>query len=78
MKIQNPNCDGSHCISSTGETRWLPTGGDGNAILCRACFCHEMAFRRERNQKLSVSCRFLVPAWESLRINSPEVGKAIV
>lgn len=66
---QNPHCDGSHCRASTGEVRVLPTGGDSNAILCRACYENEIRFRRERNASVlhPVSTPFDLPAWETLK-----------
>jgi hypothetical protein len=64
--IHNPNCDGDKCRSNTGEVRRLPTGGDGAAILCRACFDNEIRFRRERNEELAPSVSFDLPSWQSL------------
>lgn len=64
----NPNCDGGNCVIETGEVRVLPTGGDSNAILCRACFAREIAFRRERNRELSSDCKFDLPTWDSLKV----------
>lgn len=69
--VQNPMCDGAHCITGLGQVRVLPTGGDGNAILCRACFNHELAFRRDRNRELSKDCQFQLPAWETLKVYAP-------
>lgn len=68
--IHNPNCDGSKCQSEHGEVRLLPTGGDSNAILCRACFDNEIMFRRERNASVlhPVSTKFDLPAWETLKV----------
>ncbi len=66
MKTHNNNCDGDHCRSETGDVRVLPYGGGGNLILCRACYEHEMAFRRERN--LAVWSPFELPAWDSLKV----------
>lgn len=66
--MKNPNCDNDKCHSSTGEVRVLPTGGDGNAILCFGCFLHEIAWRRERNRELSKECQFKLPSWESLKV----------
>ena len=63
----NPMCDGSGPCSF-GEVRVLPTGGDGNAILCRNCFNREIEYRVERNRDLSPDCRFALPAWGSLEI----------
>jgi hypothetical protein len=67
----NPNCDGGRCRSSTGEVRVLPFGKTpehGNGILCRACFDHEIRFRRERNLELGDFAKFDLPTWESLKI----------
>lgn len=66
--MSNPNCDNDKCLSATGEVRVLPTGGDGNLILCRACFEHELRFRVTRNRYLSPDCRFALPSWESLKV----------
>lgn len=46
--------------------RRLPVAGGGNLHLCRACFDHEMAFRRWRNQDLAESEHYPLPAWETL------------
>lgn len=64
----NPNCDGSGPHILNGEVRVLPTGGDGNAILCKLCYKREIAFRKERNRELSEDCKFKLPAWESLKV----------
>ena len=66
--MHNPNCDGAHCRSARGEVRLLPTGGDGNAILCRACFDHELAYRIDRNLELSGENAFRIPTWDSLKV----------
>lgn len=66
--MKNPNCDGDQCRKITGEIRVLPTGKDGNALLCRHCFKHELAFRRERNRELDHDCQFELPAWDSLKV----------
>jgi hypothetical protein len=65
--MKNNNCDNDKCLHANGEVRVLPTGGQGNAILCHACFNHELDFRRDRNRDLSHDCRFALPAWESLK-----------
>lgn len=70
--MNNPNCDGGHCVSVRGEVRSLPTGGDSNAILCRACYRHEMAYRRDRNRDLETSCQFALPAWDALKVYNTE------
>lgn len=66
--MKNPDCDNDKCRSAHGEVRVLPTGGDGNLILCRACFHYELAFRRERNLDLSKDCQFELPEWKSLKV----------
>ena len=70
MKKHNDNCDGDHCTAGTekGEVRRLPIGGNSAAILCRACYEHEMAWRRERNQEMAKDCAFDLPAWEALKV----------
>ena len=64
--IHNNNCDGANCASPTGQVRLLPAG-DGNIILCRACFNHELRFRCERNRE--VSNQFDLPTWDSLKVH---------
>jgi hypothetical protein len=70
--MHNPNCDGGHCSSSTGQVRVLPTGGDSNAILCNTCWRYEMAFRRDRNRELAPENRFDLPTWASLKVYNSE------
>jgi len=69
--MKNWNCDNDKCLSATGEVRVLPTGGQGNLILCRACFLHELRYRQERNRALSVDCQFELPTWDSLKVYAP-------
>jgi hypothetical protein len=72
-EVHNPNCDGSHCRSETGEVRVLPTSRDphgGNIILCRSCLAHEVQWRKERNKDLAEEARFPLPSWESLEVYS--------
>ena len=64
----NNYCDGSRCQNPDGEVRVLPTGGGGNVILCRACFHHEINWRRDRNRDLSREAAFELPEWESLEV----------
>lgn len=66
MKTKNPNCDKDKCLSENGEVRVLPIGSDGNLILCRACFNHEIAWRhwRNRNNKM-----FETPNWEDCKVS---------
>jgi hypothetical protein len=72
----NPDCDGSGGSDgerhTLGQVRVLPTGGGGNAILCRRCFEHEIGFRRERNKELDKGCRFDLPTWDALKVYDGE------
>lgn len=65
---QNPNCDNDKCTSATGEVRLLPTGGEGNMILCFACYLHELSWRRMRNKELGKAAVFALPDWKSLKV----------
>ena len=64
----NPNCDGNHCSSEQGQVRVLPYSGDGNLILCQACYHYEMAWRKDRNKELASWAAFKLPAWSNLKI----------
>lgn len=66
--MNNPNCGGGRCRQNTGEVRVFPTGGDSNAILCRACFDYEIQSRRERNAKLGQFAQFKLPAWDACEV----------
>lgn len=71
MKASNPNCNGEHCVNITGEVRLLPLGKQpdhGNLILCRTCFNHEIAWRKQRNLELADSAAFSLPKWEDLKV----------
>jgi hypothetical protein len=63
----NPNCDGGHCKSETGEVRVLPYSSDGNLIICKSCYDNEMRFRRDRNRETG-RLIYDLPAWETLTI----------
>jgi hypothetical protein len=69
--VKNNNCDNDKCTDSKGEVRVLPTGGEGNAILCRACFRHELRFRMERNRELCPENQFDLPSWQDLKVYAP-------
>jgi hypothetical protein len=60
----NPNCDGLHCTSETGEVRTLPLDGGGNLIVCRACFEHEMTWRERQNRRWAL--QWALPTWDAL------------
>jgi hypothetical protein len=66
---ENPNCDGAGPHES-GEVRRLPWGEctDGASILCRACFRHEINWRKDRNRELEPENRFDLPAWADLKV----------
>lgn len=66
--MTNPNCDGDKCRSSKGQVRKLPIDGDGNLILCRVCFDHEILFRVERNIDLGTHAQFDTPSWKDLEV----------
>lgn len=65
--MHNPNCDGAgpHVVA---EVRVLPYDGDGNLILCRACFAREIAWRIGRNLELAPAARYDLPSWDSLEV----------
>lgn len=66
--MKNPNCDNDKCWQEHGEIRFLPLGGDGNALLCRTCFNHEMAYRKARAEETKCPENFLILRWEDLDI----------
>jgi hypothetical protein len=66
-ELLNNNCDGSG-PHIPGEVRVLPTSPGSNAILCKLCFAHELAWRSERNKELAADSRFDLPNWDTLKI----------
>ena len=50
MSDVNPNCDGAHCVESTGEVRLYALGGGANLYLCRTCWANENFYRQGRAQ----------------------------
>ena len=69
MPFNVPGCDGGFCRSNKAqELRRLPTGGEGAAILCQACYQQEMGWRRDRNKELDADVRYDLPTWESLEV----------
>jgi len=66
-KQEQNNCDGSgpHTL---GTVKLLPSGGDSNLILCRACWLREILYRAERNQSLGEFAQFALPTWESGKV----------
>lgn len=62
----NTYCDGSKC-KGPGEVRVLPTGGDSNSIICRACFYHEMTWRTEINKSLGEWSKFKILKWSDIK-----------
>ena len=65
--MNNPNCDGTHCVHASGEVRLLPYGGGGNIILCKNCYLHEMRYRAQRNVELRATV-YAIPAWKDLAV----------
>ncbi len=66
--LHNPNCDGGHCCTETGEVRVLPLPGGANLILCMTCYAREMQWRKERNRELSTDAQYDRPVWSDLTI----------
>lgn len=66
-QAEQNNCDGSgpHAL---GTVKVLPTGGDGNMILCRSCWLAEIRYRKERNRDLGDFAKFDLPTWESGKV----------
>lgn len=66
-QADHPSCDGAG--PHLGEqVRVLPEGGQGNSILCYACYQQAMVFRMERNQELDGAGRLELPPWQSLKV----------
>ena len=66
MSDINPECSGSHCRpGGTKEVRVYPLGGGANLILCRACFGHENAYRRERQRETKRPADWPEVEWET-------------
>ena len=61
------NCDGSG-PHTPGTVKLMPTGGDGNLILCRSCWLRELRYRQDRNRSLGDFAKFDLPTWESGRV----------
>lgn len=71
MKTKNPDCEGTHCESPTGDVRKVRVGSSphhGNMILCEACHSHEMRYRRDLNRHLDASAQFPLPVWDALEV----------
>lgn len=72
-RVHNPNCDGSHCLTESGEVRLYPLGGGANLILCAACFAHENQYRRERGRETGAPENWPLIDWTTAR-PYPEQG----
>lgn len=66
--FRNWDCSNDKCTDPHSEVRVLPYGGGGNLTLCRACFDHEMRFRRLVNGMYQDRMPFETPEWDSLRV----------
>jgi hypothetical protein len=74
MKTHNLNCDGEFCKSKTGEIRVLPVSKDSNALLCQACFNHEVIWHRKiKSAFCDVSVPEDLPTWDSLKVYETRV-----
>ena len=64
--MDNPNCCGAgpHWF---GKVKLMPSGGDSNLILCRACWHREITYREGRNRELGVWAHFELPPWYSAK-----------
>ena len=62
---KNWNCENDKCRDPKGEVRLLPSGGDGNSILCRPCFNHEITYRQGR---IADGVPFDLPKWGDLKV----------
>ena len=60
--MNNWDCSGSG-PHTKGPVYAMPTGGDGNMILCHACWNHELEYRKERNADLAEFAKFSLPEW---------------
>lgn len=45
MSDLNPNCDGNKCLDPNGPVKLYPLPGNGNLILCMACWANENRYR---------------------------------
>ncbi|MFA5759152.1 MAG: hypothetical protein WC942_07350 [Clostridia bacterium] len=52
-------------MNDSGEVRVVPYCDNGNLILCRNCFIHEMNWRREQ---IFLGRKFDIPIWSSLAL----------
>lgn len=65
--MDNPNCCGAG-PHAAGTVKLMPTGGDGNLTLCRACWHHEIKWRESRNLELGVWAHYELPTWYSAKV----------
>ena len=73
MTTENDNCDGAG-PHTEGEVRYLPANARAGHILCRACFGHEIVWRRLRNRE--VANPFDLPSWAELEVYpKPDVAQ---
>lgn len=61
-------CDHGH---EADEVRLLPSGEEGNMIVCREHYTQEIMFRRERNKRFGYRV-FECPKWDDLKIYKGE------
>lgn len=61
------SCDYAHMTNC--EVRLLPTGSDGNMIICENHYRKELRYRLDRTFNDGTSWKF--PAWHTLKIYDP-------
>jgi hypothetical protein len=64
-------CDHGHECHE--ETRLLPTGGDGNMIVCRRHYHHELTYREQQNRRYGEG-KWKLPTWNSLKVYADRNG----
>jgi hypothetical protein len=53
------------------EIRVLPLPGSANILCGKRGYYREIAFRKERNEKLADSCKYPLPDWDDLKVYFP-------
>ena len=70
----NPNCDGDHCQSNTGEVRLYALGDKplhGNMILCLACWAYENQWRFKRGMETKHPDNWPLHDWDDAKPYAP-------
>jgi len=64
----NPNCDGAHCQSESGEVRLYRLGGSSNVILCFDCWAHENRCNFERGRETGAPENWPQQNWYAAKV----------